>query len=123
MEKIPDLNLSQKQFENLKKGLSNIDSLESGKIKYKFENLNKKMGFDLSLQSLKKSQAKFNINQYIRNFELNGEKYKQARKLSTYTSIDKIFGIELSDKKSNETLGVTSTSKFGYNFKEKFSII
>lgn len=121
LEKIPDLDMSQKQFENLKKGLSNIDSLESGKIKYKFENPNKKTGFDFSLQSLKKSQAKFNINN-IRNFELNGTKYKQARKLSTYTSIDKIFGIELSDKKSNETLGVTSTSKFGYNFKEKFYI-
>ena len=121
LEKIPDLDLSQKQFENLKKGLSNIDSLESGKIKYKFANPDKKTGFDLSLQSLKKSQAKFNINN-IRNFELNGTKYKQARKLSTYTSIDKIFGIELSDKKSNESLGVTSTSKFGYNFKEKFYI-
>ena len=121
LEKNPDLDLSQKQFENLKSGLSNIDSLESGKIKYKFENPNKKTDFDLSLQSLKKSQAKFNINN-IRNFELNGTKYKQAKKLSTYTSIDKIFGIELSDKKSNETLGVTSTSKFGYNFKEKFYI-
>lgn len=119
--KIPELDLSQKQFENLKSGLSNIDSLESGKIKYKFESPKKKTGFDLSLQSLKKSQAKFNINN-IRNFELNGTKYKHARKLSTYTSIDKIFGIELSDKKSNETLGVSSTSKFGYNFKEKFYI-
>lgn len=121
LEKIPELDLSHKQFENLKSGLSNIDSLESGKIKYKFENPNKKTGFDLSLQSLKKSQAKFNINN-IRNFELNGTKYKRARKISAYTSIDKIFGIELSDKKSNETLGVSSTKKFGYNFKEKFYI-
>ena len=122
LEKIPDLDISQKQFENLKSGLSNIDSLESGKIKYKFANPDKKRGLEFALESLKKSRAKLNLNQYIKNFELNGAKYKFAKNASFYTSIDKKLGMEISEEKSNETLGVTSTSKFGYNFKEKFYI-
>ncbi len=118
---IPGLELTNISLNLLRYLLPN-DSLETGKAKYKFENPITKNSVELSAENIEKSQLKYDFNNFTRSFKLNGSNYKISNKTSFYSSLNKKFGIENSGEISNEALGISSKTKFGFNFKDKFYV-
>lgn len=107
---------------NLIRYLLPTESLETGKAKYKFEDPITKNAMNLSIENIEKSQLKYDFNNLTRNFQLNGSNYKISNKTSFYSSLNKKFGIENSAEISNETLGISSKTKYGFNFKDNFYV-